>query len=75
MPEDLRITVNELKKRMEAGEDLTVLDVRNPHTWQNRTGCCWKRSGCRWKSSKKTSAESRKIGVFAAPAKLKVEKQ
>lgn len=28
-----RITVRELKKRMEAGEDFTVIDVRNPNAW------------------------------------------
>ncbi|HET6842253.1 MAG TPA: rhodanese-like domain-containing protein [Candidatus Angelobacter sp.] len=33
MPDDLRITVNELKKRMEAGEDFVVIDTRNPQAW------------------------------------------
>ena len=28
-----RITVEELKKRMEAGEDFSVIDVRNPQAW------------------------------------------
>jgi len=28
-----RITVEELKRRMEAGEDFTVIDVRNPKVW------------------------------------------
>jgi rhodanese-related sulfurtransferase len=28
-----RITVEELKKRMDAGEDFTVIDVRNPTAW------------------------------------------
>jgi len=28
-----RITVEELKKRMEAGEDFTVIDVPNPQAW------------------------------------------
>jgi rhodanese-related sulfurtransferase len=28
-----RITVEELKRRMDAGEDFTVIDVRNPETW------------------------------------------
>jgi rhodanese-related sulfurtransferase len=28
-----RITVNELKKRMDAGEDFTLIDVRNPEAW------------------------------------------
>jgi rhodanese-related sulfurtransferase len=28
-----RITVEELKKRMDAGEDFTVIDVRNPQVW------------------------------------------
>jgi rhodanese-related sulfurtransferase len=33
MPDDLRITVDQLKKRMEAGEDFTLIDVRNPRAW------------------------------------------
>jgi rhodanese-related sulfurtransferase len=33
MPDDPRITVDELKKRMEAGEDFTVIDLRNPQAW------------------------------------------
>jgi rhodanese-related sulfurtransferase len=28
-----RITVQELKKRMEAGEDFTIIDVRNAEAW------------------------------------------
>ena len=28
-----RITAEELKKRMEAGEDFTFLDTRNPQAW------------------------------------------
>jgi rhodanese-related sulfurtransferase len=28
-----RITVQELKRRMDAGEDFTVIDVRNPQAW------------------------------------------
>jgi rhodanese-related sulfurtransferase len=28
-----RITVDELKRRMEAGEDFTFIDVRNPQAW------------------------------------------
>ncbi len=28
-----RITVDELRRRMEVGEDFTVLDVRNPQAW------------------------------------------
>lgn len=28
-----RITVDELKKRMESGEDFTVIDVRKPEAW------------------------------------------
>jgi adenylyltransferase/sulfurtransferase len=28
-----RITVQELKKRMDAGENFSVIDVRNPHAW------------------------------------------
>ena len=28
-----RITAPELKKRMDAGEDFTVIDTRNPQAW------------------------------------------
>ena len=28
-----RITVDELKRRMEAGEDFTLIDVRKPEAW------------------------------------------
>ena len=28
-----RITVEELIKRMDAGEDFTVIDIRNPQAW------------------------------------------
>ena len=28
-----RITAQELKRRMDAGEDFTVIDVRNPNAW------------------------------------------
>ena len=28
-----RITAQELKKRMDAGEDFTVIDTRNPRAW------------------------------------------
>jgi rhodanese-related sulfurtransferase len=33
MSDALRITVDELKRRMEAGEDFTLIDVRNPKAW------------------------------------------
>lgn len=33
MAEDLRITVAELQTRVEAGEDFTVIDTRNPEAW------------------------------------------
>jgi rhodanese-related sulfurtransferase len=33
MVDALRITVDELKRRMEAGEDFTLIDVRNPQAW------------------------------------------
>lgn len=28
------ITVQELKQRMDAGEELTIIDVREPHEWE-----------------------------------------
>jgi rhodanese-related sulfurtransferase len=34
MPSVPRITVNELKQRMDAGEDFTLIDVRNPQAWE-----------------------------------------
>ena len=33
MHDDLRITVRQLKRRMDAGEDFTVIDTRNPQAW------------------------------------------
>jgi rhodanese-related sulfurtransferase len=33
MPDNLRITIDELKKRMEAGEDFVVIDTRKPQEW------------------------------------------
>ncbi len=33
MPDAPRITVQELKRRMDAGEDFTVIDTRNPNAW------------------------------------------
>ncbi len=33
MADALRITVEELKRRMDAGEDFRVIDVRNPQAW------------------------------------------
>ena len=33
MADALRVTVDELRRRMEAGEDFTVIDVRNPQAW------------------------------------------
>jgi rhodanese-related sulfurtransferase len=33
MPEAPRITAEELKRRMDSGEDFTVIDVRNPQAW------------------------------------------
>lgn len=31
--QDIRITANELKRRMAAGEQFTILDARNPQAW------------------------------------------
>jgi rhodanese-related sulfurtransferase len=33
MSKNLRITPEELRKRMEAGEDFTIIDTRNPQAW------------------------------------------
>lgn len=33
MADDLRIAVEDLKGRMDAGEDFTIIDTRNPRAW------------------------------------------
>ena len=33
MPEAPRITAQELRRRMDAGADFTIIDVRNPQAW------------------------------------------
>jgi rhodanese-related sulfurtransferase len=33
MANDVRITIDELRKRMEAGEDFAFIDTRNPQAW------------------------------------------
>jgi rhodanese-related sulfurtransferase len=33
MTTPIRITIDELKKRMESGEDFTMIDVRKPEAW------------------------------------------
>jgi rhodanese-related sulfurtransferase len=33
MVDSLRITVDDLQKRMEAGEDVVFIDTRNPQAW------------------------------------------
>ncbi len=37
MPHGIRITAEELKRRMNAGEEFTIIDVRNPHAWSEAT--------------------------------------
>jgi rhodanese-related sulfurtransferase len=37
MPDDLRITADELKQRMQAGEQFTIIDTRNPQAWAEAT--------------------------------------
>jgi len=34
---ELRITADQLKRRMSAGEEFSVLDVRNPQAWGEAT--------------------------------------
>ena len=34
MPDSLRIGIDELRKRMQAGEDVVFIDTRNPHAWR-----------------------------------------
>ena len=33
MPDDLRISADELRRRVQAGEEFTIIDTRNPHAW------------------------------------------
>ena len=33
MPETPRMTIDELKRRIDSGEKFTIIDVRNPHAW------------------------------------------
>jgi rhodanese-related sulfurtransferase len=33
MREDLRMDADEIKKRMQAGEEFLMMDVRNPNAW------------------------------------------
>ncbi len=33
MADDLRISADELRNRMQAGEQFTIIDARNPHAW------------------------------------------
>jgi len=37
MPDDLRISADELRRKMEAGDEFTIIDVRNPHAWADAT--------------------------------------
>lgn len=37
MTHDERITAAELRRRIEAGEEFTIIDVRNPHAWAEAT--------------------------------------
>lgn len=37
MADDLRISADELRKRMQAGEEFTIIDTRNPHAWAEAT--------------------------------------
>lgn len=38
MTDASRITVDELKRRMETGEEFTFIDVRNPQAWAESDG-------------------------------------
>jgi hypothetical protein len=33
MPDDLRISIEDLRRRMESGEDFVFIDTRNPQAW------------------------------------------
>lgn len=34
MTDELRISAADLKRRMAAGEEFTIVDTRNPHAWE-----------------------------------------
>jgi rhodanese-related sulfurtransferase len=33
VPDDLRISADELKQKMQSGEQFTIIDTRNPQAW------------------------------------------
>lgn len=37
MTDSLRITTDELRRRIDAGEKFTIIDVRNPNAWAEAT--------------------------------------
>ena len=37
MADDLRISADELRRRMQAGEEFTIVDTRNPQAWAEAT--------------------------------------
>ena len=37
MTESLRVTTDDLRRRMDAGEKFTIIDVRNPTAWAEST--------------------------------------
>ncbi len=52
-----RITAQELKRRMDAGEDFTVIDVRNPNAWAETDTVIPEAIRVPWINSKKTYPE------------------
>ena len=34
MSDDLRLTIDEIERRMKAGEDFLMIDTRNPEAWK-----------------------------------------
>ena len=58
-----RITVEELKKRLEAGEDFTVIDVRNPTAWAETDTAIPEAIRGHWTNSTKTLAESQRADL------------
>jgi hypothetical protein len=74
MPDHLRITVDEVRKRMGAGEQFAFIDTRNPQAWADRMLSCPGRSAFLWTSSKSTSRKFPKIDLWlrTAPDQTKV---
>ena len=69
MPDHLRITVDEVRKRMGAGEQFAFIDIHATHRLgKNRMLSCPVRSAFLWTTSKSTSRKFPKIDLSSRTA-------